>query len=248
VVSGSERFSLLDGYSRYNQVMVKEDDQFKTAFTTKWGTYAYKKMSFGLSNAGATFQRAMDMAFRGLINKIVLIYLDDITVFSKNAADRLCHLRQVFQRCRRFGVSLNPKKCIFLAHEGKLLGHIVLKEGLVIDPERVEAIQALPLPSHKRALQSFLGRVNFVRRFVPNFAALVKPITLILKKSMAFKWTSEGKASFEAIKRAICQAPTLVNPDFSKDFVLYAFSGGDTISTILVQQNKEGLEQPVAFF
>ncbi|KAH9296663.1 hypothetical protein KI387_044243 [Taxus chinensis] len=89
VVSGSERFSLLDGYSGYNQVMVKEDDQFKTAFTTKWGTYAYKKMPFGLSNAGATFQRAMDMAFKGLINEIVLIYLDDITVFSKNAADHL---------------------------------------------------------------------------------------------------------------------------------------------------------------
>ena len=93
VVSGSERFSLLDGYSGYNQVMVKEDDQFKTAFTTKWGTYAYKKMSFGLSNAGATFQRAMDMALKGLINKIVLIYLDDITVFSKNAVDHLFHLR-----------------------------------------------------------------------------------------------------------------------------------------------------------
>ncbi|KAH9308791.1 hypothetical protein KI387_036702, partial [Taxus chinensis] len=94
VVSGSERFSLLDGYFGYNQVMVKEDDQFKTAFTTKWGTYAYKKMPFGLSNAGATFQRAMDMEFKGLINKIVLIYLDDITVFSKNAVDHLFHLRQ----------------------------------------------------------------------------------------------------------------------------------------------------------
>ncbi|KAH9295059.1 hypothetical protein KI387_038647 [Taxus chinensis] len=118
----------------------------------------------------------------------------------------------------------------------------------MIDPERVEAIRALPLPSHKKALQSFLGRINFVRRFVPNFAALVKPITLMLKKSMAFKWTSEGKASFEAIKEAISQAPNLVNPDFSKDFVLYAFGGGDTISAILAQQNKEGLEQPVAFF
>ncbi|KAH9326344.1 hypothetical protein KI387_006522 [Taxus chinensis] len=177
-------------------------------------------MPFGLSNAGATFQREMDMAFKGLINKIVLIYLDDITVFSKNAADHLFHLRQVFQRCRSFGVSLNPKKCIFLAHEGKLLGHIVSKEGLEIDPERVQAIRALPLPSHKKALQSFLGKINFFHRFVPNFSALVKPITLMLKKSLAFKWTAEGKSSFEAIKEAISQAPTLVNPYFSRDFIL----------------------------
>ncbi|KAH9299884.1 hypothetical protein KI387_044107 [Taxus chinensis] len=203
VVAGSERFSLLDGCSGYNQIMVKEEDQFKTAFTTKWGTFAYRKMPFGLSNTGATFQRAMDMAFKGLINNVVLIYLDDITVFSKNAADHLSHLRQVFMRCRRFGVSLNPRKCIFLTHEGKLLGHIVSKEGLAIDPERVEAIRALPLPSHKKALQSFLGRINFVQKFVLDFAALVKPITKMLKKSMAFKWTAEGKESFEAIKEAI---------------------------------------------
>ncbi|KAH9303500.1 hypothetical protein KI387_043862 [Taxus chinensis] len=180
-------------------------------------------MPFGLSNAGATFQRAMDMAFKGLINKIVLVYLDDITIFSKNAADHFFHLRKVFQRCRKFRVSLNPKKCIFLAHEGKLLGHIVSKEGLAIDLERVEAIRALPLPSHKKALQSFLGRINFVQRFVPDFAALVKPITEMLRKSMDFKWTAEGKESFEEIKEAISQAPTLINPDFSKDFILYAF-------------------------
>ncbi|KAH9287541.1 hypothetical protein KI387_031658, partial [Taxus chinensis] len=85
-------------------------------------------------------------------------------------------------------------------------------------------------------------------RFVPNFAALVKPITKMLKKIMAFKWTAEGKESFEAIKEAISQAPTLINPDFSKDFILYAFGGDDTISAILVQQNKDNDEQPIAFF
>lgn len=117
------------------------------------------------------------MALKGLIKKVVMIYLDDITVFSTNVADHLFHLRKVCQRCRRFGVSLNPKNCIFLAHEGKLLGHIISKEGLAIDLERVKAIKAFPLPSHKKALQSFLGRINFFLRFVPDFVALVKPIT-----------------------------------------------------------------------
>lgn len=163
VVAGSERFSLLDGYLGYNKIMVKEEDQFKMAFTTKWGTYAYTKMSFRLSNVRATFQRDMDIVFRGLINKIVLVYLDDITVFSKNVASHLHHLRQVFQRWRRFRVSLNLKKCIFLAHEGKILGHIMSKEGLTIDPERIEDIHVLPFPSHKKYLQSFLGRINFLK-------------------------------------------------------------------------------------
>ena len=108
-------------------MLVKEEDQFKTAFTTKWGTMAYKRMPFGLSNADTTFQRAMDMAFQSLINKIMLIYLDDITVYSKNVDEHLLHLRQVFEKCREFDISLNENKSIFVVHEGKLLGHIVSK-------------------------------------------------------------------------------------------------------------------------
>ena len=126
-VFGSEHFSLLDGYLGYNQVLVKDEDQFKTAFTTKWGTMAYKRMPFGLSNAGATFQKAMDMAFHNLMYKFVLVYLDDITVYSKNATDHIGHLTQIFQRCREFGISLNPRKCVFFVHEGKLLGYVVSK-------------------------------------------------------------------------------------------------------------------------
>ena len=157
MVSGSERFSLLDGYSGYNQILVREEDQFKTAFTTKWGTMAYKKMPFGLSNARATFQKAMDMDFDRLMYRIVLVYLDDITIFSREAKDHLKHLRHIFERCREFGISLNPKKCVFSVHEGRLLGYVVSKQGITIDPERITAILALPLPAHKKGLQSFIG-------------------------------------------------------------------------------------------
>ena len=113
-VSGSEILSLLDGFSGYNQILVSPDDhQLKTAFRTPWGTYAYRKMPFGLINVGATFQRAMDIAFRGLINHSVVVYLDDVTVYSKHRPDHINHLRKVFERCRKFGISLNPKKIIF---------------------------------------------------------------------------------------------------------------------------------------
>ena len=116
-VAGSELMSFLDGFSGYNQVLVHPDDRLKTTFRTKWGTYAYQKMPFGLINAGATFQRAMDIAFKGLINKSVVVYLDDITIFSKNKTNHLHDLKQIFERCRRFGISLNPKKSFFALDE-----------------------------------------------------------------------------------------------------------------------------------
>ena len=133
-------FSLLDGFSGYNQVLVSKADQLKTTFRTPSGSYAYRKMSFGLINVGATFQREMDIAFIGLIGKFVVIYLDDVTIFSKNRTDHLTHLRRVFERCRKYGISLNPKKSIFSVTEGKLLGFVVSKQGINIDPERTHAI------------------------------------------------------------------------------------------------------------
>lgn len=113
------------------------------------------------------------MAFRGLMYKIVLVYLDDITVFSKEAKDHLSHLRLIFERCREFGVSVKPKKCVFVVHEGRLLGYVVSKHGITIDLERISAILALPLPAHKKGLQSFIGRINFVRTFIPDIADLL---------------------------------------------------------------------------
>jgi hypothetical protein len=144
----------------------------------------YAKMPFGLMNAGATFPRAMDIAFIGEKDKFVVIYLDDITVFSKTDIEHHSHLRRVFLKCRRFGLSLNPKKSLFSMQEGKLLGHIVSAEGVRIDPDRVEAIQALSLPRSKKEVQAFLGRINFLRSFISNFAELVKHITAMLRKAM----------------------------------------------------------------
>jgi hypothetical protein len=136
----------------------------------------------------------------------------------------------------------------FFSNEGKLLGHIVSKDGIRIDAERVKAILDLPLPSHKKGLQSFIGRINFVRRFMPDIATLLKPLIAMLKKNVVFSWTKEGKQSFQLLKEALSSAPTLVNPDFSKDFILYAYGSIDAISAVLVQKNDEGYEQPIAFY
>eukprot|EP00253_Pinus_taeda_P022399 PITA_22399 len=163
-VAGSELMSFLDGFSGYNQILVHPDDRLKTTFRTKWGTYAYQKMPFRLINAGATFQRAMDIAFKGLINKTVAVYLDDITVFSKERSNHLHDLNQIFQRCKRYGISLNPKKSFFALDQGKLLGFIVSKDSIYIDPDRIKEISEIPFPHNKKSMQSFLGQINFVKR------------------------------------------------------------------------------------
>ena len=164
-VVGSSRISLLDGFSGYNQILVHPDDQDKTAFTTPWGTVKYVKMPFGLKNAGATFQREMDIAFAKEIHDFLVIYLDDLTVFSKTDQEHLDHLKQVFIKCRKYGISLNPKKSLFGLEEGKLLGHIISKDGIRIDPERIQAILQIPHPRNIKELQAFIGKINFLIHF-----------------------------------------------------------------------------------
>jgi hypothetical protein len=119
--------------------------QLKPTFSTPWGTYAYRKMPFGFINVGATFQRAMDISFHGIINQSVVVYLDDVIVFSKNKKDHLSHLRAVLERCHKFNISLNPKKLVFAVEQGKLIEFIVSKYGMIIDPERTQALSNLPL-------------------------------------------------------------------------------------------------------
>jgi hypothetical protein len=199
-VVGSSRISLLDGFSGYNQVLVHPDDQDKTTFTTPWGTFMYVKMPFGLMNVGATFQRAMDIAFVEELGKFIVIYLDDVTVFSQSDDEHLRHLRRVFEKCRIFGISLNPKKSLFGLEEGKMLGHIVSKDGIKIDPSRIESIQKLEHPRNIKELQSFIEKINFLRRFIPNLAELLRNITNMLKKDVKIKWDTKSKQSFKQFK------------------------------------------------
>jgi hypothetical protein len=182
-VSGSKVMSFIDGFSRYNQIVVHLDDREKTAFTTPWGMFMYEKMPFRWMNAGETFQRVMGIAFVGEKEKFVLIYLDEITAFSSSHEDHLQHLRKTFLKCRRYGISLNHKKSTFSLKEGKLLGHIVSFNGVRIDPKRVEAIKTLSLPRSKKDIQSFLGTINFIKRFIAKFAELTKHITSMLRKN-----------------------------------------------------------------
>ena len=185
--------SMLDDFSGYNQVEVEEKDQHKIVFTTPWGTFAYHRMPFRLINVGATFQICMSKNFADIKDRIIVIYLDDLTVFSKRRKDHMEDLRKVLQRCREHGISLNPKKSVFYVTKEKILGHIVSQEGIKIDPDRVEAIQRLSLPSNKTRVKSLFSQVNFLRWFVLDFAETTKHIVDMMKGNSNFKWSEAGK-------------------------------------------------------
>lgn len=151
-VVGSSSISLLYGFLDYNQVLVHLEDQEKTTLTTPWGTLMYVKMPFGLMNVGATFQRAMDIVFAHEVGRFIVIYLDDITLYSKYNEEHPMHLRRFFEKCRMFGILLNLKKTVFGLEEGKLLGHIISKEDIKIDPKRIEAILKINHPRNIKEL------------------------------------------------------------------------------------------------
>jgi hypothetical protein len=155
----------MDGFSGYNQINIAPEDQHKTAFICPWGTFAYRKLPFGLKNAGAMFQRAMSYAFHD-IKHIVQPYLDDLPAHSLCRVDQPTHLRAIFVRCRFYRIRLNPHKCVFCVESRRLLGFIVSRHGIRVDPIKVEAILNLPPPSSLRHLQSLQRKENFLRRFI----------------------------------------------------------------------------------
>jgi len=208
----------------------------------------YLNIPFGLINAGATFQRDMDIAFAKEIHDFLVEYQDDITVFSKSENEHLDHIRRVFIKCRKFGISLNPKNTLFGLEEGKLLGHIISKDGIRIDPARIEAILTISHPRNIKEPQPFLGKINFLRRFISNLVELIMELNNMLRKDSSIKWKLEAKQSFEAIKEALTKTPILISPYFIKDFIISSFSLEHTIAAILLQKNSQGYEQPIELF
>jgi hypothetical protein len=160
--AGHKPLSFMDGLSGYNQIQIHPVDQYKTTFTTPWGTFAYRVMPFGLKNASTTFQRVMTYIFHDLAH-IILAYLDDLTARSKKRTQHLDDLRIIFQRCRWYNIYLNPLKFIFCIIVGRLLGFIISQSGITVDPPKVQSITEIPPPRNLRQLQSLQGKANFLQ-------------------------------------------------------------------------------------
>ncbi|KAJ9530390.1 hypothetical protein QJQ45_000755 [Haematococcus lacustris] len=238
-LSGCSVFSSLDLQAGYHQIRITPEDVPKTAFRTPEGHFQFKVLSFGLTNAPATFQRVMNDAFAPVLGKCALVYLDDILVMSKSLPDHMQHLRLVFDLLRANKLYAKMSKCEFMQLTLKFLGHVISAGAMSVDLDKVRAIADWPLPSSLTQLQSFLGAANFVRKFVQGFSAISAPLTdLCGKLSATFPWHSwpdHERLAFHELKSAVANVPMLRLPDHTQPFQVYCDASLQGVGAVLMQ-------------
>ena len=239
---GASIFSKIDLRSGYHQIRMREGDEWKTAFNTRDGLYEWMVMPFGLSNAPSTFMRFMNHILKPCIGNFVVVYFDDILIYSKNSMEHLEHLRQLFSILREQRLFVNLKKCDFYADRIIFLGYVVTKDGIEMDRSKIEVITNWPTPSSIHDVRSFHGLVSFYRRFIRGFSSIMAPIIECLMGDK-FKLTSVVEESFELIKKKVTEAPCLVLPDFNKVFEVECDASQVGIGVVLSQEGR-----PIAFF
>ncbi|XP_025635201.2 uncharacterized protein [Arachis hypogaea] len=239
---GARFFSKLDLRSGYHQIRVRPEDCFKTAFRTHHGLYEWLVMPFGLTNGPATFQCLMNAIFSEVLRKFVLVFFDDILVYSADWQSHLHHLVYVLRVLKHHSLFAKLSKCSFGKTQVEYLGHVVSLEGVRVDDSKIEAIRCWPIPTSVKKLRAFLGLASYYRKFICNFATLAAPLTDLLRKE-GFVWSPSASDAFVTLKEALTHAPVLALPDFSKPFVLETDALGTGLGGILSQAG-----HPIAYF
>jgi len=244
-LQGSRIFSKIDLIKGYYQVPMSEDDIRKTAVITPFGLWEFCRMPFGLRNSGCTFQRMMDEILGDL--PFCFIYVDDLLVASKDDAEHRRHLETIFRRLQEAGLVINPEKCEFGRSSVEFLGHRVTSDGVSPLPEKVSAICDMPPPQDVKALQRFLGMLNFYRRFLPSLAKTIAPLTDLTSPSRDFEWGPEQDVAFQEAKKALAAATTLAHPLADAVLSLAVDASATHVGAVLHQKDKDAL-QPLAFY
>ncbi|KAK8549098.1 hypothetical protein V6N12_061996 [Hibiscus sabdariffa] len=246
--AGHSYFSFMDGFSGYNQIKMCPEDMNKTTFVTLWGTFCYKVMPFGLKNAGATYQRAMVVLFHDMMHKEIEVYVDDMIAKSRTEEEHIMNLEKLFRRLREFRLKLNPAKCTFGVTSGKLLGFIVSKKGIEIDPDKVKAIQELPPPKTQKEVRGFLGRLNYISRFISQLTEKCDPVYKLLRKNNPGEWNDECQAALERIKKQLTSAPILVSPVPDRPLILYLTVFENSMGCVLGQHDDSGKKERAIYY
>jgi hypothetical protein len=235
--SGAQYFTKLDLCSNYHQIRMKEEDIPNTAFHTHEGHYEFSVMPFGLCNAPTTFQSLMNHVFRPFLHHFFLVFFDDIHIYSKTWPSHLSHVNQVLHLLSKHQLFLKQSKCAFGASEVEYMGHIVGKDGVQVDPKKIESMQDWPLPKNIMNLRGFFGLTSYYRKFVRNYGNIATPLTSLLKKN-AFSWNSVVDHAFQALKDVMCSTFVLTLPDFTKTFILECDASWKGIGVILMQDGR----------
>uniref|UniRef100_A0A0E0DBU4 Reverse transcriptase domain-containing protein n=1 Tax=Oryza meridionalis TaxID=40149 RepID=A0A0E0DBU4_9ORYZ len=238
--SGHKLISFMDGNACYNQILMAEEDIHKTAFRCPGAIslYEWVVMSFGMMSVGATYQRAMNYIFHDLIGLLVAIYIDDLVVKSKEVDDHIDGLREVFERTRKYGLKMNATKCALGVSTGQFLGFLVHERGIEVSQRSINAIKKIQPPEDKKQLQSLIGKVNFVRRFISNLFGMLEPFTplLRLKADQEFTWGAEQHEALDSIKEYLSSPPVLIPPQKGVPFKLYLPADEKSIGSVFIQE------------
>ncbi|CAI7801781.1 unnamed protein product, partial [Closterium sp. NIES-53] len=243
---GATVFSKLDLWSGYWQIKMADNSVHKTAFRTRYGSYEYLVMSFGLCNAPAMFQAEMNHILRPLLDECVVVYLDDILIYSKNMKEHVEHLRKVFEILRKNKFYVKLSKSDFALKKVQFLGHMVSVEGVHVDPRKIKAVKKWKVSENVKELQQFLGFANYYNRFVPQYAKIAAPLTDLLKKDTPYKWGTPHQQAMEQLQTALTTAPVLILPDPEKDYVVEADASDQAVGAVLMQDHGNSL-QPIAY-
>lgn len=241
-LSRAKYFSKLDLRADYHQIRLQPGEEHKTAFQTHSGHYEYRVMSFELTGAPATFQKAMNDTLATVLRKFTLVFFDDILIYSPDLPSHIQHLEQVLQLLQAQQWKVKLSKCSFAQQQLAYLGHIIGKDGVTADPSKIADVLHWKIPQSVKQLRGFLGLAGYYRKFVRNFGTINKPLTQLLKKGVPFKWTAQMDEAFNALKQALVSAPVLALPDFSKTFTVETDACDMGIGAVLSQDR-----YPIAF-
>jgi hypothetical protein len=245
-LQGAKYFSKIDLRSGYHQIRIAPEDVPKTAFRTRYGHFEFLVLPFGLTNAPATFMHLMHQSFRHLLDQFVLVFLDDILIYSRTREEHERHVRQVLEILRKEKLYAKESKCEMFKPEVEFLGHHVGRDGVRMMQDKVEAVRDWPTPTTVNHVRSFLGTAGYYHKFIKDFSRLSAPLTRLTKQDVKFEWGPTQQGAFSAIKQAMTVAPVLVLPDPKLPFVVHTDASGYAIGAVLQQDQGKGL-QPVAF-
>ncbi|GJS87555.1 putative reverse transcriptase domain-containing protein [Tanacetum coccineum] len=235
-LQGSQFFSKIDLRSGYHQLRVHEDDIPKTAFRTRYGHFEFTVMPFGLTNAPTVFMDLMNRVCRPYLDKFVIVFIDDILIYSKTQEEHVEHLRLVLELLKKEKLYAKFSKCEFWLREVQFLGHVINGNGIHVDPSKIEAVKNWKAPRTPTEVRSFLGLAGYYRRFIENFSKIAKSLTILTQKCKTFDWGEEQELAFQTLKDKLCNAPVLALPDGPEDFVVYCDASGIGLGCVLMQR------------
>ncbi|KAF8751595.1 hypothetical protein RHS01_08617, partial [Rhizoctonia solani] len=244
---GAKVFTKLNLQWGYNNICVKEGDKWKTAFRTKYGLYESLVMTFGLTNTPASFQHFMNKLFKDLLDVCVIIYLNDILIYSRDDASHTQHVHEVLRHLMENQLFCKASKCTFHVTSVEYLGIIVLDKGFSLDKLKIQAVQEWPTPTKVKEVQLFLGFANFLCWFVANFSHIARPLHNLVKKDTTWKWNTKEQEAFQRLKDAITNALVLCHTDPTKPYFLETDASGAALGSILSQRQEDGRLHPLGF-